>query len=274
MEAAMAFDREFFNLGYLDALSYQNTPIHRLDPRTKLLVTFAFIFTVISFPKHDLSGLVPLLFFPVFLMIAGEIPAGFILKKIMIVSPFALFIGIFNPLLDRAPLLQVFGLPVSGGWISFASVMTKFLLTISAGLLLIATTSFPGVCNALRRLGLPEVFVAQLMFLYRYIFVLMEETMKIVRARDIRSFGNRGRDMKTFTSLVSMMFIRTMARSERIYQAMLSRGFSGNMVSTREQTLSPADFVFAVFAVAVFLLLRQYNIAMIIGRLATGTLQP
>jgi cobalt/nickel transport system permease protein len=269
----MAFDREYFNLGYLDALSYQNTLIHRLDPRAKLIVTFAYIFTVISFPKYDLSGLVPLLFFPAFLLVAGEIPVGFILKKILIVSPFAVFIGVFNPLLDRAPLLHVFGLPVSGGWISFASVMTKFLLTISAGLLLIATTSFPGVCHALHRLGLPEVFVAQLMFLYRYIFVLMEETMKIVRARDIRSFGNRGRDMKTFTNLVSMMFIRTMDRSERIYQSMLSRGFSGNLVSTRKYALAPGDIIFAVVAISVFLLLRHYNIAMIIGTLATRILR-
>ncbi|MBA4373552.1 MAG: cobalt ECF transporter T component CbiQ [Thermodesulfovibrio sp.] len=270
----MAFDREYFSLGYLDALSYQNTPIHRLDPRAKLIVTFAYIFTVISFPKYDLSGLVPLLFFPIVLLIAGEIPAGFILKKILLVSPFALCIGIFNPFLDRVPLLQLFGLPVSGGWISFASVMTKFLLTISAGLLLIATTSFPGVCHALSRLGLPEVFVAQLMFLYRYIFVLMEEAMKIVRARDIRSFGKRGRDMKTFTSLVSMLFIRTMARSERIYQAMLSRGFSGSLVAARTYRLSPGDIFFAVMAVSVFLFLRHYNIAMIIGTVATRTLRP
>lgn len=270
----MAFDREFFNLGYLDALSYQNTPIHRLDPRVKLLVTFAYIFTVISFPKYDLSGLIPLLFFPVVLLIAGDIPAGFILRKILLVSPFAVFIGIFNPLLDRDPLLHLSGLPVSGGWLSFASVIMKFLLTISAALLLIATTSFPGVCHALRRLGLPEVFVAQLMFLYRYIFVLMEETMKIVRARDIRSFGNRGRDMKTFTSLISMMFLRTMDRSERIYQAMLSRGFSGDLVSARKYALSPGDIFFAIGAVSVFLFLRNYNISVIIGKLATGIFRP
>jgi cobalt/nickel transport system permease protein len=112
------------------------------------------------------------------------------------------------------------------------------------------------------------------MFLYRYIFVLMEETMKIVRARDIRSFGNRGRDMKTFTNLVSMMFVRTMDRSERIYQAMLSRGFTGNLTATRKYALSAGDIIFTVAAVSVFLLLRHYNIAMTIGTLATGLLRP
>lgn len=274
MDSIMAFDREYFSLGYLDALSYQDTPIHRLDPRAKLVVTFAFIFTVISFPKYDLSGLMPLLFFPALLLTAGEIPAGFIVKKTLLVSPFAFFIGVFNPLLDRIPLLYLCGVPVSGGWISFASVMMKFLLTISAGLLLIATTSFPGVCHALGRLGLPEVFVAQLMFLYRYLFVLMEETMKLVRARDIRSFGTRGREMKTFTRLVSMLFIRTMVRSERIYQAMLSRGFQGSLVAARTYTLTPRDFIFAVLTVSAFLLLRHYNIAMLIGTTATGALRP
>src|ERR1700690_1950900 len=173
----MAFDEAYFNLGYLDTLSYKNTPIHRIDPRIKLIVTLAFIFTVVSFTKYEVSGLVPFLVFPMLILVLGEIPLAFILKKVLVVSPFAVFIGIFNPLLDSSPAFYLFGVPISGGWLSFLSVMIKFTLTISSGLLLIATTSFPGVCYALQRFGMPDVFVSQLMFLYRYIFVFLEETI-------------------------------------------------------------------------------------------------
>jgi cobalt/nickel transport system permease protein len=75
----------------------------------------------------------------------------------------------------------LYGVTVSGGWVSFFSVMLKFLLTITSALLLIATTSFPGICRALRKFGIPDIFISQLLFLYRYIFVLVEEAMKVVR---------------------------------------------------------------------------------------------
>ena len=63
----MTFDKEYFNLGYLDMLSYKDTFIHRLDPRTKLCATVFFVVTVVSFPKYEVSGLLPFLFFPVLL---------------------------------------------------------------------------------------------------------------------------------------------------------------------------------------------------------------
>ena len=55
----MTFDKEFFNIGYLDSLSYQDTFVHRLDPRTKIIVSAIFIVFVVSFPKYELSALMP-----------------------------------------------------------------------------------------------------------------------------------------------------------------------------------------------------------------------
>ena len=86
-------------------------------------------------------------------------------------------------------MVDLFGIHVSGGWVSFFSILLKFFLTMCSALLLISTTSFPGICHALRKLGIPEIFISQLLFLYRYIFVLVEETLRMVRARDLRSFG-------------------------------------------------------------------------------------
>jgi len=262
------FDNEYFNLGYLDALSYKNTFIHRLDPRTKLSATILFIITVVSFPKYEVTGLFPFLLFPVLFFSLGDIPVKFIMKKVLLVSAFAFFIGIFNPLLDRQPMYLFYGVTVSGGWVSFLSIMLKFFLTITSALLLIATTSFPGICHALQKFGFPDIFISQLLFLYRYLFVLVEEAMKVVRARDMRSFGNRGRGVKAFTALLGTLFLRTVERAERIYRAMLSRGFSGRLHTTRQYRFTSADALFLAITVAVLYLLRVHDVVGAMGRLS------
>ena len=268
MDTSMAFDKEYFNLGILDTLSYKNTLIHRLDPRTKVIATFAFIVTVVSFPKYEIAGLIPFFLFPAVIFSLGDIPVWFILKKVLIVSTFAIFIGIFNPLFDTRVLYNLFGISVSGGWISFSSILLKFFLTMCSALLLISTTSFPGICHALRKLGIPEIFISQLLFLYRYIFVLVEETLRMVRARDLRSFGKRGKGMSVFINLIGTLFMRTIERAERIYQAMLSRGFSGTIHYVKIDRFRKTDFV-CLSVTGVFLILfRTFDIVNFIGRQA------
>lgn len=264
------FDKEYFNLGYLDTLSYKDTLIHRLDPRTKLLATLAFIVTVISFPKYEISGLLPFFLFPVLLFTLSDIPVKFILRKVLLVSSFAFFVGIFNPLLDRQIIYVFSSFTISRGWVSFLSIMLKFVLTITSALLLIATTSFPGICHALQKLGMPGIFVAQLLFLYRYIFVLAEEAMRVVRARDMRSFGNKGKGMKTFVSLIGTLFLRTIERAERVYLAMLSRGFTGEIHPSRTHSFSVTDAAFLAAAIGLLYLFRIHDVVGDIGRLSMG----
>jgi len=262
----MNFDEEYFNMGRLDRLSYQNTFVHRLDPRTKVVCTLLFLFTVISFPKYEIAALMPFFLFPVLLATLGDIPIGFLLKKIIIVSPFAIFIGIFNPLLDTGTVAIIAGVPLSVGWLSFLTILIKFTLTISAALLLIATTSFPGICHALRRLGVPAVFVSQLLFLYRYIFVLSEEAMRLVRARAMRSFGNRGSNMKVVSRLIGALFIRTVERAERIYSAMLSRGFSGDIPSLKEYRFHASDGLYISLTIVFLTVFRLFPVTEMLGR--------
>jgi cobalt/nickel transport system permease protein len=262
------FENEYFNLGYLDTLSSKDTLIHRLDPRTKLLATLAFIVTVVSFPKYEIPGLLPFFLFPVLLFTLADIPVRFILKKVFLVSSFAFFVGIFNPFLDRQTFYIFSGITISGGWVSFLSIMLKFFLTITSALLLIATTSFPGVCHGLQKLGMPDIFVAQLLFLYRYIFVLVEEAMKVVRARDMRSFGNKGKGMKTFVSLIGTLFLRTIERAERIYLAMLSRGFTGPLHTAKRYGFSGSDAAFLFATITALYIFRVHDVVGAIGRLS------
>ncbi|MFZ2398815.1 MAG: hypothetical protein WAW31_09155, partial [Smithella sp.] len=78
----MTFDEKYYNIGFIDQLSYKNTFVHRLDPRAKLIVTLLFLFTVISFSKYEIAALLPFFLYPVLLMTIGEIPFMFIFKKV------------------------------------------------------------------------------------------------------------------------------------------------------------------------------------------------
>ncbi len=253
----MTFDERYFNIGRLDRLSYGDSFIHRLDPRTKVIATILFLFTVVSFPKYEVVALAPFFLFPILLMTLGGISLRFIALKVLMVSPFAILIGIFNPLFDTQTVTIGFGTSISAGWISFAAILVKFTLTVSTALLLVATTSFPGVCQALRRLGCPAIFVTQLLFLYRYLFVLAEEAMRIVRARDLRCFGRQGRGVKIFARLVGTLLVRSLDRAERIYRAMLSRGFAGDIPRLGGFRLRSADLAFAA-AMALFLVTFRF----------------
>ncbi len=264
----MTFDSLYYDIGRLDRLSYRDTFVHRLDPRIKVIAAILFLFTVISFPKYEVVALAPFFLFPVLLITIGEIPALFILRKVLLVSPFAVLIGIFNPLLDAGTVAVISGVPVSAGFLSFLSILLKFILTVSAALLLIATTSFPGVCHALRRLGFPAIFVAQLLFLYRYLFVLMEEAMRVIRARDMRSFGTRGTEMKVFARLIGTLLFRTVDRAERIYHAMLSRGFMGDIPILRKYHITTIDLAYLAMTIVFLVIFRFFRVTEGIGRIA------
>jgi cobalt/nickel transport system permease protein len=266
----MTFDEKYFDIGRLDRLSYRDTCVHHLDPRAKVIATMLFLITVVSFPKYEVVALAPFFLFPVLLITLGEIPVRFIVRKVIAVSPFAIFIGIFNPLLDTGTIAVILGVPISGGWLSFLSIILKFALTVSAALLLIATTSFPGVCHALRRLGFPAFFVSQLLFLYRYLFVLMEEAMRIIRAREMRLVGSRGTGVKTFVRLIGILFLRAVDRAERIYYAMLSRGFQGDIPDLKRSRIAAADLAFMAATISFLGVFRFFRITEGIGRIVQG----
>jgi cobalt/nickel transport system permease protein len=266
----LKIESRFLDLGYLDLLSLRDTPVHRLDPRAKVLTTIVFIVTVVSFDKYQVSSLLPFVLFPVALISMGNLPAGYLMGRLLFVLPFALFVGIFNPFIDREILFRIGPAAVSGGWVSFLSILLRFALTVLAALTLIATTGFIGVCTALGMLGVPRVFAVQLLFLYRYLFVLADEGGRMARARSLRSFGDRGMGMKVFGSLVGHLLLRTIDRAQRIYMAMLSRGFHGEFRFRRPLKIGMPEITFMLGWSALFVFLRIYNLPRLLGGILTG----
>ena len=265
-DAMGSIESSFFDIGHLDALSSKNTPIHRVDPRVKVLTTIYFIAVVISFNKYDPAGLAPLVVYPMAIMTIGNIPFSYIMKKLLIASPFVLSVAVFNPILDRSPALDLGLFSVSGGFVSFASIAAKFVLTASAGLALIACTGFDSICSALSRMGVPAAFSIQLLFVYRYIFVLGEEAARMVRARALRSFGNKGLGMGVYSSMIGQLLLRTMDRAQRIHLAMLCRGFDGEIHHVVSSKIRLSDLLFLAGWSGLFTLLRLYNFPAWLGQ--------
>ena len=262
-------DRGLSVLRSFDAMAGRDSPVHRLDPRAKILVTLAFIVVVMSFDRHELSPLVPLTLYPIGLFALSGLPARPLLVLTAIASPFALMVGIFNPLFDTQPMVSLFGVQISGGWISFASIVLRFVMTVTAALLLIATTGMYRTCMALQRLHVPPLFVLQLLFVYRYLFVLGEEAASISRAVRLRSFG-RPTSIRLFGRLAGSLLIRTLDRAQRIHRAMLARGFDGSIRFLGTLRFRRSDTLFLLLSLAYFLSLRFFDAPALLGRLVLG----
>jgi cobalt/nickel transport system permease protein len=267
-----AIESAFLDLYRLDHLAAQDSAIHRLDARVKVLIAAVFLVCVVSFDKYAIAGMLPFaLFLTVVLGVSG-IPFGFVAGKLILVAPLAVLIGLFNPIYDQQPLLQLGAVTISGGWVSLFSLLLRFCLTVRAVLALVATTGFNAVCMALSQLGMPAVFAVQLLLLYRYLFVLVEEGRRLDRARRLRSFQGRGLGMRAFAPLIGNLLLRTLDRSQRIHLAMRCRGFDGIIRTCRLSRLHGRDVLVLVAAGCVLLAMRLVDGPSLLGRLVTGLL--
>nr|WP_302829826.1 cobalt ECF transporter T component CbiQ [uncultured Bacteroides sp.] len=224
-------EKALYELNSMEQASQLRSPLHALDSRVKLIVTFLYLICMLSLPLKDLSRLILFCLYPIITCAMAGIGYGTIFKRSLIVLPFVFFIGIFNPILDRQVVFSVGNVNITAGWISFISILLRGILSAQAVFLLIYSTGFYNVCRGMQHLGIPALLTTQLLFVYRYIFVLLQEALNMHRARVSRSFGRKSYPFKMWGIFIGQLLIRTVERSQRIHRAMLSRGFSGSIKS-------------------------------------------
>jgi cobalt/nickel transport system permease protein len=253
---------------WLDRLGYGESPVHRLDARAKLAATAVFVLCVASFPKYDVAGLVPFFAVPVALGMAGRVPARPIARLLAAASPFALLVGAWNPLLDRAPRAVVLGVMVPGGVLSLLSILLRFLLCSGTVLVLVATTSMPRLLRGLGQLGLPRPFVAQVQLLYRYLFMLVDEAQRLSQARALREPSRRLPRAGTAKRMLASLLWRTWERGDRVYQCMKARGFDGGFPLLAPASFRGRDALFLALVAAACVAARLLPLARWIGSAA------
>ncbi len=248
-----------------DNLSNKKSFIHRIDSRINLFVTIAFVLSVMSVNRYSITALFPFFLYPVVAIIVGELPILNMIKKAIIMSPFVIMIGVFNPVFDKSICLNLYGTDVSCGWMSFFSIVIRFFLTFEAGLILIGITGINKLCHALKKMELPEIFVTQIFFLYRYLFVLIEEASNIVRAKNLRGFGKNRNSIKLFGQISGSLLLRTYNRAKNIYVAMKARGYEGDIKRFEDSKVGTFDILYGFVWIAFFVLVRFFNIPLFLG---------
>ena len=248
---------------FIDRFAMGDSPIHRLDARAKLLAVLGYTVVLISFDRYAVSDLAPLAVLPLGLLWFARVPVWFAVRRVLILSPFILMLVLMSPFYDRAPHVVTFGpwhYTVSGGWLTAADISIKFALGVLALTALMCSTRFALLLEAMQRLGLPQVVVMQLGFLYRYVFVLIDEAMRVRRARDFRgaALAPVSRRLAAAGGVIGMLFIRTLDRSQRVHLAMAARGYSGQPHSLRQLRFTRTDAVFLLM-VALYLVACRWG---------------
>ena len=260
-------EKALHELGEMDELAAGASPLHRLHPAAKLLSTIAYIILTVSFDKYDLAGIVPMLLWPVLLFQVGGVSLRTCFYKLRIVLPLVMAVGLFNPLFDRAPLLSVGGVAVSGGVASMLTLMLKGVLCLMASFLLMATTPIDSLCAALRRLHVPAMLVTLLLLTYRYVGVMTEELAVMTDAYHLRAPGQKGIHVSAWGSFLGQLLLRSMDRAQELYGSMMLRGYHEHFHYADIRAFSRKDGLYLLGCLAAFLLLRLVPVARIAGGL-------
>ena len=245
----------------IDRFSYQASPIHALDARIKLVCVLVFSVFVISLPATSVSILTCYAIWPFAVLVIAGVPIKFVLKHILIVSPFIAVLALSNLLYDKAEVITAFGpwrWETTGGVLRCFSICGKFIITMAALVGLVATTRFSDLLAAMAKLGVPHLLVVQLGFLYRYIFMLIDRAAHILRARAGRKLRNMGfsTEVKTAAAMAGSIFIGSIDLAGRVNMAMQGRGFDGRFHRLSEMRIGRADFLFAVILVLYLVALQ------------------
>lgn len=252
-----------------DRYEHQESLIHRLDPRIKVVLTLLFIVSNVLLPDGAW-----LAFFVAWglVWLAGHLahfPAGYLFKRSFIVLPFVLaavtvvFTRPGNPLFTLS-IGSTNLVATDAGLIRFSSIVVRSWLSLQMAILLTATTQFPDLMHALHHLRVPAILVAIISFMYRYLFVLADEAIRLLRARDARSArpgqGGGGGTIwwraKVTGNMAGQLFVRSLERSDRVYNAMLARGYRGQLLTMNPHILQRNDWVIAGLCLLLLLFIQ------------------
>ena len=212
------------------------------------MIALAFIFATTSIPPGRWPAFGAMLLLVWTASAFSGVGIGRVFLRSLVALPFIL---IALPTVFTKPGAPLYELPLglftltatAEGIEFFASVLTKSWTSVTAAVLLTSTTPPLRLLAALRALRLPAILVAVVMLMYRYLFVLVDEAQRMLRARAARSAaigpGSGGTVVwraKSAGGMAGSLFIRTLDRGERIYMAMLARGYDG---SIRQQSTAP-----------------------------------
>lgn len=204
--------------------------LSKIDPRIKIVSTAIFIFLAVTGNQN----IVKFSFFFIILLIIVAFSKVHILslfKRILVIIPFVVLVAVFLPFFGFGETIKFFGINVYvEGLKKFIDILMKTFLSVFCSAVLVESTDFQDLLKGFEKLKLPTIMVVLISFTYRYFSVIFKEAQRMKQARDVRSTTHGIIwQIKTFGNILGQLFIRSYERSERVYQAMVIRGFSGEI---------------------------------------------
>ena len=244
----------------IDRYASLNSPMHRFDPRAKIIAFLFLIFSIVLISELKLAfiGLIGSILF----LIASKLPFRFVLQHIKWVSLFIIpFIVIMPFTVKGNEIFSFYAITMTHEGLRYGVlVAVRAFSAVILVLPMIATTRFETTIKALEKLKVPNLLVQMLMFTYRYIFVFVDEFQRVWTAMESRGFKLRTSlyALRTIGKALGMLFVRSYERADRVYHAMRSRGYTGNPRTLIEFQMRMKDYMLAVsivgFAVSLHII--------------------
>ncbi|MHB8894076.1 MAG: cobalt ECF transporter T component CbiQ [Candidatus Geothermincolia bacterium] len=241
---------------FIDRYSKLDSPVHERDARAKAIALFAIIIACVTTPPAAWFAFCIYAGLVVLITVASHVPFRYLLTRMLIVLPFILVVAVFVPFMHGGEPAARWGwLTISqSGLLVLWNVAAKSLISVSCVILLTSTTPFNDLMRGFERLHVPAFFTTVTSFMYRYIFIIVDEAERMKRARDSRNYKGRWIwQAKVLGYMIASLFLRSQERAEHVYNAMCARGFDGTYPRWRDRKMSATDYTFVVMIVAVVL---------------------
>ncbi|MEM3438008.1 MAG: cobalt ECF transporter T component CbiQ [Nitrososphaerales archaeon] len=243
----------FEEIIYNEKYSSLNSIIQKIDSRVKIFSSIALI--SIAILAKSILTLIILMSIIFILSMLSRIPLKFFLIRTSLIPLFVTLIAL--PLIFITPGNQILNL-------NFISITTEgihkallFILRVwtcvNSLILLTLTTKFSSIINATENLKIPKIFTMMISITYRFIFLSINEAYRMLLAKELRTFKKESRlkTIKTLASMFSTLFIRSYERGERVYLAMMARGYKGSMNNLKNTSINRRDVAFILIITSV-----------------------
>lgn len=251
----------------LDRYADLDSPIHRWSPRHRLVGLTVLIFAL-SFVR-DLRLLPAMVAVALGLYALTRMPLSFLVKRLRTPGFFLLAMALLLPFLSGSTVVVQLG-PLAvrqEGCLELLRVVAKFTAILTLSLVLFGAAPILSTIKAMRGLGLPPILADMTLLSYRYIYEIGDDLARMERGMRLRGFHARrlgGRTLRDLAALAGSLLVRSYERSERVYKAMVLRGYGRSTLAPEEREGDASDvlllggvLLLAVGFVTVELVLRR-----------------